>query len=62
MKRSWKVAAARALVTGSVLGAVGFFAMWSQTTELRQLTIAFGSPFFGTLMLRLGAEGWLDSK
>jgi len=57
-----KIAIARAVVTGLLLGTSGFFAALPQTGNVGILATAFFSPLVGTLIARGAAEGWLDSK
>jgi hypothetical protein len=59
--KPWKVAAARAVVGGLVLGAVTFFAIWPTTDDTKTLLIAFFAPFFGVIGQRGVAEGWWDT-
>ena len=59
---SWKIAAFRAVLTATVLGVLGALSIWSQTNELKLIAIAGLTPFFSTLALRLGAEGYVDSR
>lgn len=57
---SWQVAAGRALLTAALLGAAGFLAVWAQTDEVKVLVTAGLTPFVGTLLMRLGVEGYAD--
>ena len=60
MDSTWKVAAARAVVTAAIVGALGALAMWSQTDDVKQVLIAGLTPAFTVLAIRLGAEGIID--
>ena len=57
----WQIAAIRAVIGGVVLGAVGFFAAWPQTGDVRLLLTAFMAPFWGNVAIRGAAEGWWDT-
>ena len=57
---TWKIAAARAVLTAIVVGGLGALAMWSQTESLKQVAIAGLTPALTVLALRLGAEGYID--
>ena len=59
---AWATAAARALVGALITGGLSFFAMWSQTDELKQLVIAFATPALGYLGVRFGIEGAVDTR
>ena len=58
----WQVAAARAAFAACIVGGLAFLAVWSQTTDLRVLTIAGLTPALTTLATRLGIEGAVDSR
>jgi len=58
----WEVAAARALLTASLVGGLGFLAVWSQTDDTRTLIAAGLTPALTTLVTRLGVEGSVDSR
>ena len=58
----WEVAAARALLTASLVGGLGFLAVWTQTNEPRALIAAGLTPALTTLVTRLGVEGYTDSR
>jgi len=60
ISNSWKVAAARALLSAVIVGGLGFLAVWSQTDEPKTLIIAGLTPALTTIGMRLGIEGALD--
>lgn len=57
-----EVAATRAVVSALVVGGLGLLAAWTQTTETKELVIAFGTPALTTIAMRLGVEGRIDAK
>ena len=57
---SWKIAAARAIVSAVIVGGLGFLAVWSQTDDIKTLIIAGLTPALTSLALRFGIEGTLD--
>ena len=57
---SWKVAAARAVVTAVIVGALGALAMWAVSDSIKEVAIAGLTPMFTVLAIRLGAEGYVD--
>ena len=57
---SWKIAAARAIVSAVIVGGLGFLATWSQTSDLKLLIIAGLTPALTTIGMRLGVEGFQD--
>lgn len=57
----WMTAASRALLAAGIVGALAFFGAWSQTDDLKQLTIAFMVPFLTTIGTRFGIEGAVDA-
>ena len=60
--KPWQIALLRALAGGIVLGAASFLSVWATTNEVKTLVVAFGTPFFGAIVTRGMAEGWLDTK
>jgi len=58
----WQIAVLRAVAGGVVLGAVGFFSIWAQTSDWHILLTAFMAPFCGNIATRGAAEGWWDTK
>ena len=62
MNEVWKTAAFRAGLSAALLGTASFLGVWATTDEVKTLVIAFGTPFVGTLVTRLGVEGAVDSK
>ncbi len=62
MNSAYKVALERAAVWGFVLGGGTFFGALSAGGSLKAAGIAFGVTFFGTLALRGGLEGFIDSR
>ena len=58
----WQVAAARALLSASIVGGLGFLGVWTQTDDVKTLVAAGAIPALTTLATRLGLEGSIDSK
>ena len=57
---SWKIAAARAIVSAVIVGGLGFLAVWTTTDDIKTLIIAGLTPALTTLGMRFGIEGTLD--
>lgn len=58
----WEVAAARALLSASLVGGLGFLATWSSTDDVKTLVTAGLTPALTSFALRLGVEGYVDSR
>jgi len=58
---AWEVAAARAVLTASLVGGLGFLATWSSTDDVKTLVTAGLTPALTSFALRLGVEGYVDS-
>ena len=58
---SWKIAAARAIVSAVIVGGLAFLMAWSQTDELKLLLIPSLTAALTVLATRLGLEGAIDS-
>jgi len=57
---STKIAAVRALLTATVLGAIAGLTMWQATDSPKDIIIAVGLSFLGVIGARLGIEGYID--
>ena len=58
----WQIAATRAVLSASLVGGLGFLAVWTQTSDPRTLVAAGLTPALTVLVTRLGVEGTVDSK
>ena len=58
----WKVAASRAVLSAAIVGGLGFLGVFSQTDDVKTLIAAGLTPALTVLAIRLGAEGYTDSR
>jgi hypothetical protein len=61
MSKEFQVAAYRALGTSFITGALSFFAIWSQTDDVKTLVIGTMVPVLTGLAARFGVEGYVDT-
>jgi hypothetical protein len=62
MSKAFEVALIRSLLTASAMAGSGFFAQLATGGSMRAAEIAAGVAFFGTLAIRGGVEGILDTN
>jgi hypothetical protein len=61
MSPEFRVALVRGILHALLAGGLAFLGVWSQTDDLKTLSIAFATPALTVLGTRFLGEGWRDT-